>query len=157
MNKWARMAAVAATVGGSMAGGTFGLASAASAAQSTQPISCDSLGPITIRTNGNHSSDQGGWSAAQIVAGGSGHLIPTSFSFGAHDDTANLELFYSTVAKGDGNANHHQQTITCTQTQTATVADLIAENGPPPGPLPDGVGLGDEVTVSFIVTAVPRP
>src|SRR5438874_7019354 len=90
-------------------------ATPAQAAQSSQTITCDGQ-QVTIRTNDNNSSDNGGWSSVQILSGGSGHLTPTSFSGTATDTTVNQLLFQFSSAKGSGHANHNQQTVTCTQT-----------------------------------------
>jgi hypothetical protein len=127
-------------------------AATAQAAQSAQPITCDGQ-QLMIRTNDNHSSEMGGWSAAQVVSGGSGTLIPTTFTFGAYDDTTQQQLFVGEALKGAGNANHNQQTVTCTQVQTDTLANLME----PGDQLPPGASLDDQVTVTFAVTAVWQP
>lgn len=127
---------------------------ATAAAPTTQQITCNGH-QLTIRTNNNSSSMNGGWSVAQIVAGGSGHLIPTSFSLSAYDVTRKLALFSGTQVKGNGNANHTQQTVTCTQTMTGTLAMVL---GPVPADqLPPGVRPTDTVTATFTATAVHRP
>ena len=130
--------------------GGLAAAAPASAAQSTMEFTCDGS-TITLRTNDNRSSDMGGWAAAQVV--GDGTLIPTSFSFSAYDETTDAALFSFTSQKGRGNANKMQQTVDCTQTQTATLADLLE----PGDELPPGAALTDTVTVTFDATAVPKP
>src|SRR5690242_9118980 len=87
-------------------------ATPALAAQSTQPITCDGQ-QLTIRTNNNNSSEHGGWSSVQILSGGSGHLTPTTFSGVATDTTVNQVLFQFSSTKGNGKANHNQQTVNC--------------------------------------------
>lgn len=124
----------------------------AQAAPSTQQISCGDQ-TLTIRVNNNHSSDNGGWSAAQIMAGGTGHLIPTSFTFSAYDVTTRTTLFSQTQPKGGGNGNQNQATISCSQTQTGVLADLLS----PGDAIPPGATLTDIVTTSFTVTAVHKP
>lgn len=124
-----------------------GFAAPAWAAQSEQPLSCDGM-QLTIRANNNNSSDNGGWSAAQIVAGGTGHLIPTEFSGSVFDVTVNREIFSFDQVKGGGHANSRQDTVTCTQEMSGTLADFLEPGDtPPPGTAPT-----DEVT--FTITAV---
>jgi hypothetical protein len=139
--------AIAALVGS--AGALMIGASTAQAAPQTQPLTCDGQ-QITIRTNENNSSDMGGWSAAHVVSGGSGTLIPTTFSFSAYDDTIQQLIFQGTQAKGAGNANHNQSTVTCTQTETATLGDLLE----PGDELPPGASADDQVTITLVATAV---
>jgi hypothetical protein len=131
---------------------TFAAAAPASAAPQTQQLTCDGQ-LLTIRTPTENSSDNGGWSVGQIIAGGTGHLIPTSFAFSAYDVTTQTSLFSGTQYKGNGQANHNQQTVTCTQTQTGTLADLLGPGETPP----PGVNLTDIVTTTITVTAVPKP
>jgi hypothetical protein len=127
-------------------------ASPASAAPQTQTINCGRT-LLTIRTPTDNSSDQGGWSVGQIVSGGTGHLIPTSFTFSAYDSTTGTTLFDGTTTKGGGHANANQPQISCSQTMTGTLADLLSPGETPP----PGAALTDTVTSSFTVTAVPRP
>jgi hypothetical protein len=124
----------------------------ASAAPSTQTLDCGSAGTLLVRTNTNNSSDNGGWSVAQVLPGGSGHLIPTSFVFSAYDDTTQQPLFSFTQPKGNGHANHNQQTVFCSSTQTGVLADLLDPGEQPP----PGAALTDIVTVTFGATAVPK-
>jgi hypothetical protein len=121
----------------------------AQAAPSNQQLNCGGQ-QLTIRTSDNNSSDMGGWSAAKIVSGGSGTLIPTTFDFSAYDDTAQQAIFNGVSVKGAGNANHNQQTVTCTQIETTTLGDLLQ----PGDQLPAGASLDDAVTVTLTVTAV---
>lgn len=132
------------------------LAAPAFAASSTGDYVCDNGSTLTVMTHDNHASDKGGWGAGTVVDGGSGKVLPTSFSIAAHDDTAGQYLFQAETAKGGGNANHNQSQITCWQSTTATLGDLLAQEGPPPGGLPDWAQLTDTVTMTFTVTAVPR-
>ncbi|GAA2111920.1 hypothetical protein GCM10009841_35060 [Microlunatus panaciterrae] len=118
--------------------------------QSVQPFTCDGLGDLMIRTNNNHSSDSGGWSSAKIVSGGTGTLIPVSFTFSAYDVTKGAQLFSFTQPKGDGNANHQQTTYHCYQTMTGTLADLLE----PGDEVPPGADLSDTVTATFSAEAV---
>jgi hypothetical protein len=137
--------AAAATIGG------LAMTAPAQAAQSTQELNCGSLGTLLLRTNNNNSSDMGGWSTAQL-ASGKGHLIPTSFTFTAYDETTQQQLFTFTQPKGNGNANHNQQTVQCSFSQTGTLADLLDPGEQPP----PGVSLTDIVTATFTATAVPK-
>lgn len=140
-------------VGAAVVTATVGLGSAtATAAQGEQQLSCDGT-TITVRTNDNHSSDKGGWSAAVVVDGGSGILVPTSFAFSAYDETTQSPLFSYVQEKGGGNANHNQDAVSCTQTMQGTLADLLEPGDTPP----PGVALTDVVTATFTVTAVPHP
>lgn len=124
-------------------------APAATAAQGLQPLTCDGQ-DIVVRVPDNHSSDHGGWSAAQVVDGGSGTLIPTSFTFSAYDVTQDHEIFSAVQPGGGGHKNNRQQTVTCTQTSTEVLADLLE----PGDEVPPGASLDDVVTFSLTVVAV---
>src|SRR4051794_33568565 len=64
-----------------------------------QTLTCSNGQEITILSNTNNSSDMGGWEAVKVVSGGSGHLIPTSFSFSAFDNTTDQLIFNGTQVK----------------------------------------------------------
>jgi hypothetical protein len=118
--------------------------------QTLQPISCSGLGDLLIRTTENNSD--GSWSAAHIVDGGSGTLIPTSFTFSAYDETANLLLVPpEKMLKGDGAANHQQSPVlSCVQSMEGPLADFLE----PGDTAPPGTDPTDTVVVSFTVTAL---
>jgi hypothetical protein len=124
-------------------------AAPAQAAPSVQALTCDGQ-QLLIRTNNNNSSDMGGWSAAQVVSGGSGTLIPTTFEFSAYDVTVGQTIFQGEQIKGGGNANHNQATVTCTQSETDTLGDLLEPGEQPP----PGTSVDDEVTITLTATAV---
>lgn len=147
-----RSATVAVTLIGGVGSGTLTLAGPASAAQSQQTIPCGGS-QFTIRTGDNNSSDSGGWSVAQIVDGGSGHLIPTSFSYSLVDD---VHPFTYTVAntKGDGHANANQQQITCSFGGPSTLGDEAPPDFDYAG---TGTSPNDPVTVTITITAVHKP
>ncbi len=131
--------------------GLAGLAGPAHAAQTTLPITCDGQ-QLTVRVNTNHSSQNGGWGVGQVVAGGTGHLVPTSFSGSLVDDAIHQTLFSFEQAKGGGNANHNQSTVTCTQSQAGVLGDFLdAGDTPPPG-----TSVSDPVTFTLTVIAVPH-
>ncbi len=129
--------------------GLAGLAGPAHAAQSTLPITCDRQ-QLTVRVNTNHSSQNGGWGVGQVVPGGTGHLVPTEISGSLVDNAVNQTLFTFDQAKGGGNANHNQPTVTCTASQTGVLRDFLNPGDtPPPGTTPN-----DPVTFNLTVTAV---
>ena len=138
------LAALAVVGAGSVLG-----APAATAAQGLQPLNCDGQ-DIVVRVPDNHSSDHGGWNAAQVVEGGSGTLIPTSFGFSAYDETTDQEIFSAVQPGGGGHSHNQQQTVTCTQVSTDTLGDLLE----PGDEVPPGASLSDVVTFSLTVTAV---
>lgn len=143
--RWPIAAATSAAVAALVVAG----APTALAAQSDQALTCDGV-QLSVRTPDQNSNEHGGFSVGQVVMGGRGHLIPTSFTVGAYDDTQGFWIFGPNASvKGGGNANHTQQTITCTQDETATAADLGGE-------LPPGVDATDMVTFHLTVTAVPK-
>jgi hypothetical protein len=120
----------------------------------TQTLSCTGgVGDLVIRTSNNHSSDHGGWSVAQVVSGGSGHLIPTAFNFSAYDVTTATTLFSQTQLKGGGNAYPGENPVTCSFSQSGTLADLMQ----PGDTVPLGASLTDQVTMTFGATAYQRP
>jgi len=130
--------------------GLAGLAGPAHAAQTTLPITCDGQ-QLTVRVNTNHSSEHGGWGVGQIVAGGTGHLVPTEISGSLVDNAINRTLFTFDQAKGGGNANHNQPTVTCTTSDdTGTLGDFLN----PGDTLPPGTSLTDSVTFTLTVIAV---
>lgn len=122
--------------------------------QSLEPFYCSGLGDLLIRTNGNNSSEMGGWGTAKIVEGGSGTLIPTSFTFEAYDATKEMDLFPSqTLVKGGGHANGQQDVLDCSSTMTGTLEDF-AEPG---DELPSWAEPSDKIVVTFSATAVLVP
>jgi hypothetical protein len=127
-------------------------ASPAGAAQSQQTLTCDGQ-HLVVSTNNNNSSEMGGWSAAKIVSGGSGTLIPTSFSGGAFDQTVGQPIFHFSQIKGNGNGNHNQPTVTCTQVETGTLSDFVDPGQAPP----PGTSLDDQVTFTLTAIAVHQP
>ena len=130
--------------------GLAGLAGPAHAAQSTLPITCDNGQQLTVRVNTNHSSEHGGWGVGQIVAGGTGHLVPTDINASLFDNATNQTLFTADQAKGGGNANHNQPTVTCMASQTGVLGDFLGpRDTPPPGTM-----ASDSVTFNITVTAV---
>jgi hypothetical protein len=138
------LAALAVATAGSVL-----VAPAATASQSEQALTCDGQ-EIVVRTTDNDSNEHGGWSAARIVEGGSGTLIPTYFAGAVYDDTLGQEIFeFSEVAGGD-HAHSNQATVTCTQVTTSSLGDLFE----PGAPLPPGASLSDQVTFTLTVTAV---
>jgi hypothetical protein len=125
----------------------------AHAAQSTVPVACDNGEQLTVRVNTNHSSEHGGWGVGQVVAGGTGHLVPTEIS-GSLVDTApnvNRTLFTFDQAKGGGNANRNQPTVKCTTSDdTGTLGDFLNPGDTPP----PGTSVTDSVTFTLTVIAV---
>jgi hypothetical protein len=134
------------------AAATSGEPNPAGNGQSLQLLSCAGVGDLLVRTNQDRSSDHGGWSTAHIVEGGSGTLIPTSFTFSGYDETTGTSLFESGVqAKGDGNGNHAQAPLlTCTQSMEGPLSDFLEPGETPP----PGDDASDIVLVSFTVTAL---
>jgi hypothetical protein len=110
-------------------GAAAGVASSAQAAQQTIPLMCDGT-LFTVRTPTNNANQS--YSVGQIVDGGSGHLIPLSFTF-TFTPTGGSTITQPSV-KGGGNAGPKDSTVTCTAT------------------FDDTEGSG---TIS--VTAIPRP
>jgi hypothetical protein len=136
---------VAAGAGVAVSGGS------AYAAQSTETVKCGGE-KLVVRVPINK-SPSGGWGAAHIVSGGTGHLNPIRFTGSLHDDTVNVTLFSFDQVKAGGKANHNQQTITCTQSETGTLGDSLEPGETPP----PGTSATDKVTFNLEVTAVPHP
>src|SRR6267142_3400189 len=85
MRNRTRSAVAVAAITIAAGAGLAGLAGPAHAAQSTLPITCDNGQQLTVRVNTNHSSEHGGWGVGQIVAGGTGHLVPTDINASLFD------------------------------------------------------------------------
>lgn len=132
-----------------VAAGSVLAAPAATAAQGEQQLTCDGQ-DIVVRVPDNNSSEHGGWSAAQVVDGGSGTLIPTSFSGSAYDLTVDQELFSFSQTSGGGRGHGQQQTVTCTQVQTDSLRNMLE----PGDELPPGTSLTDQVAFTLTVTAI---
>lgn len=115
------------------------------------PITCNGQ-QLLVRTNDNNSSNHGGWGAAIVVDGGSGHLIPTSFSGTLFDQTTGTTLFTFAQSKGNGNGNNNQQALSCTSVQQDTLGNFAG----PGEQLPPGTSPTDMVTFTINVTAVPK-
>lgn len=114
------------------------------AGRQTMQFDCGELGMVAIVMPPASAHDN--WGTAQLVDGG--HLIPVTFTYLVHDDTAAITLADETVTHL---AAHNQQaTITCIASQTASLGELI----PADAPLPQGTALTDTVTASFIATAI---
>ncbi len=124
-------------------------APAASAAQTEQVITCDGQ-QLTVRSNENNSSEHGGWSAAKIVSGGTGHAVPIEFAGSLYDSTIQQTVFSFDEVKGGGNGNHNQSTITCNQSQDGTLGDFLDPGDVPP----PGTSADDAVTFSIDITVV---
>jgi hypothetical protein len=142
------MATLAAAVSALLVGAST--AQAAQGGLQDQSLSCDNGQELTVLTNVNNSSDMGGWQAVKIVSGGSGRLIPTAFEFSAYDDTIQAPIFDGTQLKGGGNGLHNQTTITCSDSEHATLGDLLQ----PGDEIPPGASLTDQVTFTITATAV---
>jgi hypothetical protein len=128
------------------------VAGPALAAQQPQPLQCDGH-QITVRVNQNNSKENGGWGAAVVIDGGSGVLVPTSFSGSLYDETTRQVIFSFEQMKGNGNGNHNQQTISCSDTTVATLGDFLE----PGDQVPPGTSVDDVVDFSIAVTAVVHP
>jgi hypothetical protein len=111
-------------------GAAAGVASSAQAAQQTLPMMCDGTW-LTVRTPSTNNNNQS-YSVGQVVDGGSGHLIPLSFTF-TFTPTGGPTFTQSSI-KGGGHAGPQDPTVTC----TATFQD-------------------DSGSSTITVTAVPRP
>lgn len=151
MYNGAQIRFAAAVIGLAVVGGGVVAATPAGAAQSTMPITCGGQ-QLLVRTNNNNSSDHGGWGAAIVVDGGSGHLIPTSFSGTLVDETTGTTVFSFAQSKGNGNANNSQQAVSC----TSIVQDTLGDFAGPGEQLPPGTSPTDQVTFTINVTAVPK-
>jgi hypothetical protein len=110
MNTTTRRAATSAVLAAGLALGT---AAAAHAAQQYVPLNCDNGDSITVRVA--LAQAETSWSAGQIVDGGSGTLIPMSFSY-AFTPTGEDKVT-QTVVKGQGHAGPKDPVVTCTSTQ----------------------------------------
>ena len=149
MRNRTRSTAALAAVTLAAGAGVAALAAPANAAQSTMPLTCDGQ-QLTVRVNTNHSSQNGGWGVGQVVAGGTGHLVPTEISGSLVDNTVHQTLFTFDQVKGGGNANHNQPTVTCMASQTGVLGDFLGpRDTPPPGTM-----ASDSVTFNITVTAV---
>jgi hypothetical protein len=122
----------------------------ASAAQTDQGFTCSDGSTIVVRVPTAPSNQNGGWGAGQLVDGGTGHLIPTSFAFTLVDDTTGMTLFSQAQDKGGTNGNHTQPTVSCSSTDSATAGEFF---GPQ---LPPGVSPDDTVSFTLSVVAVPK-
>ena len=143
-------AAVAAITIGAGAG-LAAFAAPAHAAQSTLPLTCDGQ-QITVRVPTSNSGPNGGWAVGQIVAGGTGHGVPTAFSGSLVDHAVDQTLFTFAQAKGGGKANHNQTAISCTTSQTGVLGDFLE----PGETLPPGTSVSDPATFTLMLTVVPH-
>ena len=150
MIKRGRVAAAGLSLTTAALGCSVLVAGLAYGAQRQIPITCGDT-QLIVSVNTSHSSMNGGWGAAQVVSGGTGHGIPTSFSFSAFDNTVQKALpFSSTTVKGNGNANQNQTATTCQFSQNLMLADIVGPGFTPPPPF----HLSDSVTVTNVVTVV---
>jgi len=131
--------------------GVAAFAEPARAAQSPLPLTCDEQ-QLTVRVPTSNSSPNGGWAVGQIIAGGTGHGVPTAFSGSLVDNAVHQTLFTFEQAKGGGKANHNQSTITCTTSETGVLEDYLEPGETPP----PGTSVNDPVTLTLMVTVVPH-
>jgi hypothetical protein len=143
----AALAAITIATGAGLAA----FAAPAHAAQSTLPLTCDGQ-QLTVRVPTSNSGPNGGWSVGQIVAGGTGHGVPTAFSGSLFDHAVDQTLFTFERAKGGGKANHNQTTISCTTSQTGVLGDFLEPGETPP----PGTSVSDPVTFTLMLTVVPH-
>ena len=131
-----------------------------------QTLSCDGQ-QLTIVAPGTPNDTQA-WSVGQIVQGGSGHLIPTSFTFSNYlvensdGSGAKVTIFSGATSKGGGHANGHQTTVTCTGGEVfpETLAQAVQD------PSSGITGVPDDILSQYgtyypafelTVTAIPKP
>jgi hypothetical protein len=123
--------------------------------RTTQQLTCGDMGTLTLITNQNNSSDMGGWSVAQVQGGG--RFIPVAFHFTVTvtTPTATETVVDQTMAQGGGHSHPNQATVECTQTESATVNDLLGD--PEAAPVLAGFDPTDPVTFTFGATAIYKP
>jgi hypothetical protein len=132
--------------------GLAAFAAPAHAAQSELPLTCGGE-QFTVRVPNSNSGPNGGWGAGQIVAGGTGHGVPTASSGSLVDNAIDKTLFTFAQTKGaGGKANHNQSTINCTMSETGVLEDYLEPGETPP----PGTSLTDPVTFTLMVTVVPH-
>src|SRR5215831_15465343 len=125
--------------------GLAAFAAPAHAAQFTLPLTCGGE-QFTVRVPTSNSAPNGGWAVGQIVAGGTGHGVPTAFSGSLVDDAVDQTLFTFEQAKGGGKANHNQSAISCTASETGVLEDYLEPGQTPP----PGTSLSDPVTFTLM-------
>jgi hypothetical protein len=131
--------------------GLAAFAAPAHAAQSALQLTCGGQ-QLTVRVPTSNSSANGGWAVGQIVAGGTGHGVPTAFSGSLVDNAVDQTLFTFEQAKGGGKANHNQSTISCTASETGVLGAYLEPGETPP----PGTSVNDPVTFTLMVTVVPH-
>ena len=131
--------------------GVAAFATPAHAAQFPLPLTCDEQ-KLTVRVPTSNSSPNGGWAVGQIIAGGTGHGVPTAFSGSLVDNAVHQTLFTFEQAKGGGMANHNQSSISCTTSETGVLGDYLEPGETPP----PGTSVNDPVTFTVMVTVVPH-
>ena len=123
----------------------------AHAAHSIETIECGGQS-LHVQVTVNK-SPSGGWAAAHITAGGTGHLNPTRFTGSLHDDTTNEMLYSFDQVKAGGQANHNQSAIHCSRTLTGPLSGFLEPGEAPP----PGTSGTDIVKSQLDVIAVPHP
>jgi hypothetical protein len=126
----------------------FAVATSTAAPPEPQTLNCQGLCEVQILVGPANGADSS-FGAARVV--GDGHLIPVNFRFSAYDVTAGFSVFDSgLIQKGNGNGNKNQQTVSCTLTETATLADFLDPGETPPS----GANLTDTVVFTISVSAI---
>jgi len=126
----------------------FAVATGTAAPPEPQTLNCQGLGQIQFLVGPANGADSS-FGAARVV--GDGHLIPVNFRFSAYDVTAGFSVFDSgLIEKGKGNGNKNQQTVPCSLTETATLADFLEPGDTPP----PGAALTDTVVFTISVSAI---
>src|SRR5262249_28845152 len=131
--------------------GLVAFAASANAAQSKVVLTCGGQ-ELTVRVPTSNSGPNGGWAVGQIVAGGTGHGVPTAFSGSLVDDAVDQTLFTFSQAKGGGKAHHNQSAIDCSASETGVLEDYLEPGQAPP----PGTSVKDPVTFTLMLTVVPH-
>ncbi len=98
---------------------------------------------ITVLTRANGAQSEQNWAAAWVVDMGT--AIPVSFEFAVYDNTTSTSLVDETVDHSP--AHQNMQQITCSQTQTGSIGDLLGAFAPM------DVNPSDMATITFTVVA----
>jgi hypothetical protein len=120
------------------------VAGVGSAARTQQTLLCNGE-QVTVTVTTTTNENLVAWGVGTISGGA--HLIPTSFSGSGVDLSTGATLFSFSQAKGNGNGQHNQPSVTCSESEQATAGEF----GIP------GVAQSDLIEFDTTVTAVTKP
>jgi hypothetical protein len=144
MKRTVLVLAASAIASASILAGSAAAAAHAPKGKEIVEIRCEGVGAIMVSVPRPEQS----WGVGQVV-GQKLHGIPTVISVSVVDVESGETIYTETKEKGNGHANHNQQTTNCSSTFEALASEFFEEEG-----LPPGVEGGDTIRGTLAIKVV---